>query len=90
MDKIDSVSTHKGLVIIDDFGAQKMTPYVAQVTYAIINERDMNERHTIFTSNFSLPDIDKMVDGRVSSRIIGMCNMGANVMEFKGKDKRIR
>lgn len=90
MERIDEITHSNRLLIVDDFGAQKMTDYVAQVTYYLINERDMNNRHTIFTSNYSLESIDKIIDGRVSSRIIGMCQMGDNIIEFSGKDRRIR
>lgn len=76
----------KGLLAIDDLGAEKITEFVRQITYFIINEREQNMRRTIITSNYTLDQIDEMIDDRVSSRIIGMCE----IIELKGRDRRIK
>lgn len=76
----------KGLLAIDDLGAEKLTEYVRQMTYYIINEREQNMAKTIITSNFSLKQIDAMIDTRVSSRIAGMCE----IIELYGKDRRLK
>jgi len=41
---------------------------------------------TIITSNFGLNEIDEMIDSRISSRISGMCE----VLQIKGKDRRLK
>ena len=74
----------KGILIIDDLGAVKLTEFVRQITYYIINEREMRVLPTIITSNFDLSEIDEMIDPRVSSRIAGICE----VIKFTGKDRR--
>ena len=74
----------KGVLIIDDLGAVKLTDFVKNITYYIINEREMRMLPTIITSNFDLNEIDKMIDPRVSSRISGMCE----VKKIDGKDRR--
>ena len=75
----------EGVLIIDDLGAVKLTEFVQQITYYIINEREMKMLPTIITSNFDLNEIDNMIDPRVSSRISGMCE----IKQLVGKDKRI-
>ena len=74
----------EGILIIDDLGAVKLTEFVKQITYYIINEREMRVLPTIITSNFDLNEIDEMIDPRVSSRIAGICE----VLQFKGNDRR--
>jgi hypothetical protein len=73
------------IIILDDIGAEKMTDFVRQAFYFLINEREQWERKTYITSNFSLSQLDQYIDGRVSSRIAGMCE----IVELKGKDRRV-
>jgi len=72
-------------LIIDDLGAEKPTEFVRQSTYFLINEREMYERFTIITSNFSLKYLDENIDPRIASRIAGM----ADIVEMGGGDKRL-
>lgn len=74
-----------GLLVIDDLGAEKLTDYVRQITYFILNEREQRCLETIITSNFSLSELDNQFDSRISSRIAGMCK----VIKLAGKDRRI-
>jgi len=83
--KIDEISYCKNLVILDDFGAERLTDAVRQISYLIIERRESHYLQTIITSNFSLSEIDKLIDRRISSRIAGMCQ----IIEMKG-DKRIK
>ena len=73
-------------LIVDDLGAEKLTDYVRQATYFLINEREQWDRTTYITSNFPLRDLDRQLDCRISSRIAGMCDIKA----FKGDDLRLR
>ena len=73
-----------GILIIDDLGATKISEFVQQITYYLINEREMKVLPTIITSNFDLNEIDEMIDPRVSSRIAGMCE----IKQLVGNDKR--
>jgi DNA replication protein DnaC len=77
--------TRKNVLILDDLGAAKMTDFVRQALYYLINEREQWCLQTIITSNYSLTQLDEFIDGRISSRIAGMCK----VVEFTGKDKRL-
>lgn len=86
-DKImNNLAGYPGYLCIDDLGAEKLTDFVKQITYFLINEREQNMLPIIITSNFSLEQIDRMVDPRISSRISGMCE----VLRFTGKDRRIK
>lgn len=73
-------------LIVDDMGAEKPTEFVRQSTYYLINEREMYERKTIITSNFSLDHLNDHIDSRIASRIAGMCD----VVEMKGIDRRLK
>jgi len=84
-DEAKKVAKYESMLFIDDLGAEKLTEFVSQIMYYIINEREQNMLPTIITSNYSLSEINQQIDARVSSRIAGMCE----VLEFKGTDKRI-
>jgi DNA replication protein DnaC len=46
---------HAELLVLDELGAQKPTPWVQNVLYLIINARYTERRPTLFTSNYRLP-----------------------------------
>lgn len=77
--------TTESVLVLDDLGAEKITSFVRQALYYLINEREQWQRQTIITSNYSLEQLDEYIDGRISSRIAGMCK----VVQFQGKDRRI-
>ena len=84
-DMAEDVARFSGFLFIDDLAAEKLTDFVRQMTYYILNEREQYCLPTIITSNFSLDEIDQYVDSRVSSRIGGMCK----VLKFSGSDRRL-
>lgn len=59
------------VLIIDDFGTENVTPWVKDKFYDIVNERYINKRVTIFTSNESLKNL--AYDDRITNRIKEMC-----------------
>lgn len=86
-----ALSILKGLVkcdvlVIDDLGAEKMTDFVRQSFYYLINEREQWMKTTIITSNYSLSELNDQIDGRISSRIAGMCK----VVKLTGNDRRVK
>jgi len=85
-DMAETKAMFQGYLFIDDLGAEKLTEYVRQITYYILNEREQNSLPTIITSNFSLDEINNSIDRRISSRICGMCE----VLKFAGADKRLK
>lgn len=59
------------VLIIDDFGTEQVKPWIAEKFYQIINERYINRRITIFTSNMSLDNLE--YDDRITNRIKECC-----------------
>lgn len=55
------------VLIIDDFGTEQVAPWINDRFYQIINDRYINKKVTIFTSNLSLTELK--YDDRISSRI---------------------
>lgn len=84
-DMISEIAKYQGILCVDDMGAEKLTDFVRQTTYHIINFREQYTLQTLITSNFSLAEIDEQIDSRVSSRIAGMCE----IIELTGEDKRL-
>lgn len=67
---LKDLGNYKGLLIIDDIGAEKFSEAVITEYYKIINERYEWNRPTIYTSNYSLKDLINKVGERIVSRII--------------------
>ena len=78
-------ASYPGTLCIDDMGVEKMTAFVQQMTYYIINYREQEMLHTLITSYFNLQQIEEQIDERVSSRIGGMCK----IIRLTGKDRRL-
>lgn len=74
-----------GLLILDDFGTEKLTEWVEESLYLIINKRYENVYPIIFTSNLSPEKMVSKFGDRIVSRIIGSCD----IVELKGTDRRI-
>ncbi len=73
-------------LVLDDLGVEKVSEWVLQTLYLIINARYENLLPTVITSNFSLDELsNRLGSDRIPSRIAGMCE----VLEMKGRDRRI-
>lgn len=57
-----------GLLILDDFGAEKITEWSISAVYSILAERVDELRPTIVTSNLNLDEIDSF-EPRIASRL---------------------
>lgn len=79
------IARFMGVMVLDDIGAEKLTDYVRQMTYFIINEREQWRLKTIITSNFTLEQLNDFIDPRIASRIAGMCE----VLILDGRDRRL-
>lgn len=55
------------VLIIDDFGTEQVKAWINEKFYSIINERYINKKITIFTSNYALSDLQ--CDERITNRI---------------------
>lgn len=58
---------HAGLLVIDDIGVQMSKEWVDTVFYRLINDRYVNRKSTIYTSN--IPIAKLKMDGRITDRI---------------------
>ncbi len=76
------------LVIIDDFGAERNTPYALEQLYNVIDSRYTSNKPLIVTTNLTLAELhDKNLDTqyrRLYDRILEMCVP----IQFQGTSKR--
>ena len=84
-------------LVLDDLGAERMSEWVGEQVFAMINYRSQNSLQTIITTNYGLnalagrmvkdKDSDDVVQSkRILSRICGMCY----IVEVKGRDFRMQ
>jgi DNA replication protein DnaC len=79
------------LLVLDELGAGKTTQWVMDLLYYLVNTRYLEERTTIFTTNFSdFPkrtgeeSLTDRVSHRIRSRLFEMCRR----LELRGRDYR--
>lgn len=63
---IDALNSTE-ILVIDDFGVERKTDWVNEHFYSIINNRYINKKVTILTSNYDLETIE--YDSRITNRI---------------------
>jgi len=66
------------LLVLDDFGKEKSTPWIQQLSYLVINERYEKKKPTIITTNYSGADLNTKFDTATIGRLIECCH----VMKF--------
>jgi len=76
--------TEVSVLFLDDLGVEKVSDWVLQILYLIIDSRYGDMKQTIISSNLSLDDLSLRFDDRIASRIAGMCD----IRRLKGEDKR--
>lgn len=72
------------LLVIDDLGVEKVSPFVLEKVFTLIDTRYRSEKPMLITSNLSLNDINKTFGDRIADRIAGSCLE----YEVKGESKR--
>jgi len=82
------------LLIIDDIGIERkqshnQDTYTQEIVYDIINNRYINKKPVVYTSNYSISDLvlQRGLWQRTADRIAGMTN--GLVFEISGNNKRI-
>lgn len=70
---MDSVK-NANLLILDDLGSEKVTPWVQERLFVIVNYRYQESLPTILTSNIAPDDLAAQMGARTASRIIAMCD----------------
>ena len=75
------------VLILDDLGKEKITQDAFNVLFEIISERtaQRDKLITLVTSNYSLDEIDLILDRSLTSRLRQMC---PEVVRFDGEDMR--
>lgn len=74
-----------GLLMLDDMGSERMTDWVAQTFFQLINDRYLKNLPVVITSNLNLAEVSDKIGDRVASRISEMCK----IVKLEGGDKRI-
>lgn len=73
------------LLVIDDFGVEKVSEFVIEKTFSLIDERYRTSKPLIITTNLTLKDIENKFGARISDRITEMCYPLAVIGESKRK-----
>lgn len=65
-------------IVLDEFGAVKMTEFAGQIIHQIIDNIERDKRHVLITTNLKLSEMeaqfgDKVMAQRIISRITGLC-----------------
>lgn len=72
------------LVVWDDIATKDTTQFEHENLLSMLDNRVVNHKSNIFTSNISPENLEQLVGPRLCSRIIGY----SECIQFKGKDKR--
>ena len=72
------------LLVLDDLGAEFSTAFSQSVLYQVINDRMVEGRSTIISTNLELSGLSKTYNERILSRLIGSYTMYG----FVGRDIR--
>lgn len=74
------------LLIIDDLGTELTNTFTNSQLYNCINERMLNQRSTLISTNLNLEQLKALYGDRIFSRLVGnyiMCNLFGNDIRFK-------
>lgn len=72
------------LLLLDDLGACRDTPFTEEITYRLVNHRYQNNLPLIITSNLPPKALSEGVGERTASRLVGM----ATKVVISGDDRR--
>lgn len=80
------------LLVLDELGAERVTDWTLDIIFYVLNERYMNKRLTLITTNYLLesgPD-DQPLEERIGKRLISrLCEM-CTIVPLDGEDYRRR
>ena len=79
-------------LVIDDFGTERITDWVGDMFYQIINNRYINKKVTFFTSNSDLKTLkyDDRITNRIRERSYLVHFPEESVREFKAKADEVK
>ncbi len=80
------------LLVVDELGAGKTSAWVMDLLYYLVNTRYLEDRVTIFTTNFSdFPKgVEESLTDRVSQRIRSRLHEMCRRIELRGEDYRAK
>lgn len=73
------------LVCFDDLAKERMTDWVREQYYRIINYRYINKLPVLVTTNCSIDELDEKLGDATASRLVAMCE----VVTVTGDDRRL-
>lgn len=87
-DPVDNIKeyTSPKYLFLDDLGVEKMTDFLFESFYTIIDIRYCHLKPCFISSNYSLKEISENINDRIASRIAEMCI----IIKLEGEDKRIK
>ncbi|MDO8672716.1 MAG: ATP-binding protein, partial [Dehalococcoidia bacterium] len=85
-DLLKRVTSSNLIVLLDDFGAERITDWAREKLYQIVNKRYNDCSETIVTSNLDPEQLAKQVGDRIVSRLVGMCR----IIKLDGDDRRLK
>ena len=85
----DTISsyTDADFLFIDDIGTESINDWLNEVLYEIVNERYIQRKPTIYTSNYSLSELVKK---GVSSKTLDRINEVSEIMRVEGQNYRLK
>lgn len=87
--EIMSEAKNVELLVLDDMGTEKLTDFVAEQIFTLINHRYIHKLPTIVTSNLNITDLAERIGPRVSSRLREMCSgITVNGPDYRARRKR--
>ena len=85
-----------GLLILDDFGVERRTPYAREQVYEIVNRRYLSGRPMVVTTNLTLEELknadrdDSRINDRVLERCVPVCFDGDSLRREKTAERVMR
>jgi DNA replication protein DnaC len=73
-------------LVLDDLGTEKLTEWVGEKLYQLVNSRVVHVRQTLYTTNLTPGDLALRFGERLASRIFG----STEAVKFSGPDRRLR
>ena len=80
----------KGLVILDDLGATRVTPLMKDIMTLIVDRCERNGQPIVVTTNLSMAELGEQIDERLASRLVGLCKSSSRVITLEGPDFRLK
>lgn len=72
------------LLVLDDLGTEMMSQFVTASMYSLINDRILERKPTVISTNFTFEDLSRRYSEQVASRLYG----DYTVLMFAGEDIR--